>query len=293
MRAFSDASRAVQNLISSTQLPETFSGLTFVIHIQDGPNGNYRQFAEKAISDALRWFTALGLMPPQPRIDYIFGRTTPWLEQQVVAYAPGCLETAQRAIPGWKPVYSGALCPDRQRAAVYSHIVHSVVPGACCGTPDSVSAVTDLSRYPLSRDVWHMLPHETFHLWQGATRGFSHVLPNWMNEGAAQLFAYMLWAKLQGRPDAYLLLNPEEVGWEKRQCTTPVSTPQNPGCNYSQGMVAMEYFVFRFGIEGYKRLWSGISRADVSSEFERILGVPYAEFERDLNAHLRQQGWGG
>ena len=143
-----------------------------------------------------------------------------------------------------------------------------------------------------------MFAHEIFHNWQGANAGLrTDALPNWMNEGAAQLFAYMLWAKLDGKDNSYLALDPEELGYSRRLCTHPLSTPTyssgDPvGCDYSKGMMAMEYFVYRFGIEGYSRVWTQIESTDLDQEFQRLLGTSFQRFNADLSEYLSRKGWG-
>jgi hypothetical protein len=118
-----------------------------------------------------------------------------------------------------------------------------------------------------------------------------------MNEGAAQLFSYMLWAKFEDNETAYLRLDAEEIAWNRSLCRAPlsgvgISDSAPVGCDYSKGMIAMEYFIYRFGIEGYIRLWSQIKSSNLSNEFQRTLGTPYEDFKVDLSTYLTLKGWG-
>ena len=292
------ASRYVQEIISKTNIDYTSKVPQTVIQIQSGPNGNYLPFAEKSIKDAQAWFATLGFINPQPKIDYVFGRTVTWLEAKIDEVAPGCRARAKQFTPDWRPVGSAALCGTSSRGGVYSHIVNSIVPGACCNTPDDAAIGQDLSPYPLDRYAWHTFPHETFHNWQQSLGGPNvSDLPNWMNEGAAQLFTYMLWAKLEDNESAYLNLDAEEIAWNRSLCLAPLSgfgvnNPAPVGCDYSKGMIAMEYFIYRFGVDGYIRLWSQIKSSDLNTEFQRNLGTSYDYFKTDLSAYLTLKGWG-
>jgi len=267
---------------------------TVDIQIQPGLNGNYLPFATRAIKDSNAWFYSLGFRNSQPRIDYLFGRTIKWLESKIDEVAPGCRANALRYDPNWYPGGSGSLCAESWRGGVYSHIINAVGRGAY---PDEVSINMDVSKFALDRHAWHMFPHETFHNWQGSICSACYQLPNWMLEGGAQLFTYMLWSKLESSPNAYLDFDAEEVAWPRDLCKNPLSGPLTRnaapvGCDYSKGMVAMEFFIYKFGIEGYKKLWSQIQPGDVNTEFLRLLGTSYIDFNKQLGDYLELKGWG-
>jgi len=284
----------VQKLIDSTKLVETTKKPVVRIHMEPGPNGQYEAIAAQNINDALNWFAALGMPLPQSHIDYVFGRTSVWLNSKIEEVAPGCIAVARAWQPDWQAVGSAALCSSAVRGGAYSHIVNSIVPDRCCNTPDNLSVGIDLAPYlnaPLSREKWHGWAHETFHIWQGINNG-RVAFPQWMLEGGAQLFTYMLWAKLQGSSDAWLALDAEDLWGPRGLCNKPISNPGRAGCNYSQGMVAMEYFIYKFGINGYINLWTRAESPDLKVEFPRILGTQFQSFEVELEQYLADKGWG-
>jgi hypothetical protein len=71
-----------------------------------------------------------------------------------------------------------------------------------------------------------------------------------------------------------------------------VNNPAPVGCDYSKGMIAMEYFIYRFGVDGYIRLWSQIKSSNLNAEFQRNLGTSYDDFKTDLSTYLTLKGWG-
>lgn len=293
-----DATKYIQSIIDSIEIDYSANLPKPIIQIESGPNGEYFAFATKSINDSLAWFNSLGFKHPLTKIDYVFGRTVKWLEIKIDEVAPGCREIAKRYSPGWSPIGSAALCGTNERGGVYSHMVNAIVPGICCSNSDEVTSKVDLSLQPLNRFAWHTFPHETFHTWQQANckLGCSNYLPNWMNEGAAQLFTYMLWSKLENTPVSYLEFDAEEVSMEKRFCTSPLSgpgitSPAPIGCDYSKGLIAMEFFVYKFGVSGYIKLWSQVQSSNLETEFNRILGASYNEFNKDLDEYLKLKGW--
>jgi hypothetical protein len=96
---------------------------------------------------------------------------------------------------------------------------------------------------------------------------------------------------------AFVNLDAEVIASERRFCMAPLSgtgvnNPAPVGCDYSKGMIAMEYFIYRFKVDGYIRLWSQIQSTDLNGEFQRILGTTYDDFKKELSSYLTLKGWG-
>jgi hypothetical protein len=132
--------------------------------------------------------------------------------------------------------------------------------------------------------------HEAHHSWQDGSYGNSRDMPKWVWEGAASLFGEMIFSRLQAPVQSYLTLDPGLVGWGKKVCIGPIET-MKPVCEYTQGLVVMEYFLHKFGVDAYVRLITQGNSLAFPVRFENATKVSLIAFYSDVNKYLTLKGW--
>jgi hypothetical protein len=161
--------------------------------------------------------------------------------------------------------------------------------------PDDIdlSSETAILRYTNKRIVDSFAtaaPHEAHHVWQDGSYGNASDVPKWLWEGSASLFGEMTYARLQTTTQSYLSFEPGLTGWGKGVCKGPIET-MKPFCEYTQGIVVMEYFVYKFGVDSYVRLITQGNNLAFPVRFENATKVPLVSFYADVNTYLTSKGW--
>ena len=282
-----DATRFIQSLIDNTSIINTKSKTKIVMHVEPGQNGKFPEISENALTVALNFYASLGIVLPQETIHVLLGRTQNWLREQANIYAPGCVSST------YKFEGNASLCAHPNRSAIYSHLPTAVTMNI--GAPDDIdlSNETVILQYTNKQIVDSFsgaAPHEAHHAWQDGNYGNANDVPKWLWEGGASIFGEMVYARLQSPKQAYLSLDPGLVGWGKGICKGPIET-MKPVCEYTQGVVVMEYFLYRFGVDSYIKLITQGNNLQFPIRFENATKVTLISFYTDVNKYLTLKGW--
>ena len=282
-----DATRFIQSLIDNTPITNTKNKTKIVMHVEPGKNGPYPDISENALTVALNFYASLGIVLPQDTIHVLLGRTQNWLREQANIYAPGCVNSA------YKFDGNASLCAYPNRSAIYSHLPTAVTMNR--GAPDDIdlSSEAGIFRYTNKKIVDSFAgaaPHEAHHAWQDGSYGNASDVPKWLWEGGASLFGEMIYARLQSPTQSYLSFDPGLTGWGKSVCKGPIET-MKPVCEYTQGLVVMEYFLYKLGVESYIRLITQGSSIAFPVRFENATKVSLLSFYADVNKYLNLKGW--
>ena len=253
--------------------------------VEEGPNGNWPLIADGASKYAVSFYSAAGFIELQPQVNVLLGRTQDWLRIMSDKYAPNCVSNSY--------IFDGnaSLC-SANWATVYSYMPTAVTFNG------SITSSQDLGLLTLNptEPYWQALPHEIFHTYQQAhTQAIgtnSDQWPTWFREGSAQAMGYAAYAKFQG--GNYLVtLNVEKLydgNWGKVKCNTGLEN-LNPVCEYTEGLVAMEYFLSKFGFQGLIDMFSMPGPSSFSARFLSITKMTLEDFYVEVNTYLKSQGW--
>ena len=153
----------------------------------------------------------------------------------------------------------------------------------------------------------HTLPHEYFHQIQfGMYRSKNPSFPKWLTEGSAQFFTNQAWVSW----------NPEKsyVDWYTHWWTVSnpqfgpnvcksvsiqmMSDPSTPGpegvCAYSKGQLVVEYFVYKYGLDKFRALFSLNSSRDwrnFNQVFKAVTNDDLNDFYADAEKFIESRGW--
>ena len=284
-----EATKYIQNLINQTSTQNSENSSKVVMHVEPGKNGIYPEIAEKALLFSLDFYAALGMKLPQPTVHLILGRTQDWLREQANLYAPGCINS------NYKFNGSASLCANPQRSAIYSHMPTAVTMASAAPNDIDLTNLAEVFRYTnqaVLNTYDGMSPHEAHHAWQdGSYGGAGQDMPKWLWEGGASLFSEMSIAKMRDPEQTYLRFEPGLVtGWGKKDCFGPAEN-MKPVCEYTQGIIVMEYFLYKFGIPSYIKLITQSKSPKFSENFRNATGMDLPVFYQEVNQYLRIKGW--
>jgi hypothetical protein len=282
-----DATRFIQALINETPITNTKNRTKIVVHVEPGKNGPYPEIAEKALATSLDFYASLGMALPQETIHLLLGRTQTWLREKADLYAPGCVNSSYQ--------FSGSasLCAYPNRAVIYSHTPTAITMNVSAPDDIDLSTESTVLRYTNKKIVDSFAgasAHEAHHAWQGGSGGNSSDVPKWVVEGSASIFGEMIFSRLQAPVQSYLTLDPGLAGWGKKVCIGPIET-MKPVCEYTQGLVVMEYFLHKFGVDAYVRLITQGNNLAFPVRFENATKVSLVDFYSDVNKYLTLKGW--
>lgn len=282
-----DQSRFIQALINETPITNTKNKTKIEIHIEDGKNGAYAENVERALSIALNFYASLGMALPQDTIHVLLGRTQKWLREQANIYAYGCVNDSYK--------FSGnaSLCAYPNRSAIYSHLPTAVTMNI--NAPDNLdlSTESEILKYTnkaIVASYFGAAPHEAHHAWQDGNYGNASDVPKWLWEGGASIFGEMVYARYQGSKDSYLFFDPGLTGWGKSVCKGPIEN-MKPVCEYTQGVVVMEYFLSKYGVDAYVRIITQGNNLPFSLRFENSTKESLSNFYKEVNSYLTLKGW--
>lgn len=289
LNVVTDATRYIQTLINNTSIIATSNKTKIEMHIEPGKNGPYPEISERALSVALNFYASLGMPLPQETIHVLMGRTQGWLREQANLYAPGCVNASYFFDTG------ASLCAYPTRSAVYIQMPRSITMNG--SVPDDV----DLSDLKVVLSYTNMAiidsfasgtPHEALHAWQDGNYGNAGSdMPKWLWEGGASLFAEMVVQKMKAPSQVYSSYNPSaNSSWNKKVCSGPVET-MKPVCEYTQGQVVMEYFLYKYGVDAYIRLITQSRDPKFAVNFQKATGVPLLNFYSEVNVYLTLKEW--
>lgn len=282
-----EATRYIQSLIDNTAITNTPNKTKIVMHVEPGNNGNFPEISENALKVAINFYASLGIVLPQETIHVLLGRTQKWLREQANIYAPGCVNST------YKFEGNASLCAHPNRSAIYSHLPTAVTMNSSAPDDIDLSNESIILRYTNKKIVDSFAgasPHEAHHAWQDGNYGNRSDVPKWLWEGGASIFGEMIYAKLQSPGQTYLSLDPGLVGWGKSVCIGPIET-MKPVCEYTQGIVVMEYFLYKFGVDSYIKLITQGNNLAFSERFENATKTPLLTFYSDVNKYLTLKGW--
>ena len=283
------ATNFIQELIDQTSLTNSQAKSTVVMHVEEGANGIYPNIAQEALQAAIGFYASLGMTLPQPTIHLILGRTQSWMREQAQKYAPGCVDASYR-FNG-----SASLCAYPDRSALYSHLPTAVTMASAA--PDNIdltnpNEVFRFTNQKVLDEYVGMSPHEALHAWQDGNYGFAGKdMPKWVWEGGASIFGEMVVSKLSSKSQSYFRFQPGASGsFGKKDCSGPVET-MKPICEYTQGVIVMEYFLFKYGVSGYINLITKSKSQSFSENFLAATGESLADFYTQTNGYLKVKGW--
>jgi len=257
------------------------------MHVEPGKNGPFPDISENALTVAVNFYASLGIVLPQDTIHVLLGRTQNWLRDQANIYAPGCVNSS------YKFEGNASLCAYSNRSAIYSHLPTAVTMSASAPDDIDLSSEAVILRYTnkgIKDSFAGALPHEAHHAWQDGNYGNSSDVPKWLWEGGASLFGEMIYARLQSPTQSYLSFDPGLSGWGKSICKGPIET-MKPVCEYTQGIVVMEYFLYKLGVDSYIRLITQGNNLAFPVRFENATKVSLISFYADVNKYLTLKGW--
>jgi len=279
---------STQQLIGRVDVSTGQNTTQVVMHVEAGSNGNWPNVMEGALEYSLNFYSALGFTFTQPRIDFVLGRTQPWLKLKFGELFPGCWSDSALIVGGY------ALCANPDRGGIGINLVSSILPNGL-SSPDA-----DVSQQ--KRDVlWAMVAHEAWHNWQqgiGYTYG-AQDLPAWWIEGGAVYFSVIAWAKSLNKSQTFDSLWPWEFEpnelygrtYEQQTCTMRISELSNV-CAYSKGALLVQYFVYRFGVDAYQTLYSKWqTNLAFAANFQRATGMALDQFYGQAEDWLASRGW--
>jgi hypothetical protein len=283
-----DATRFIQSLIIDTPITNTKNKTKIVMHVEMGENGPYPEIVRESISVALNFYASLGMVLNKETIHVLLGRTQVWMHEKSNVVAPGCVINTYK--------FSGAvnLCPYPDRSVISIHLPSAVTANG--NTPDNVnfSNETEVLKYTTKKVLDNFTgagPHEAHHAWQISNIGaYTPEVPDWVWEGSASLFGEMIYFRLRNPTQNYLTFEPGLYGWGKSVCLGPVETMKHP-CQYTQGIIILEYFLNRFGIDSYVKLFSQDRNITFPVRFENATKVSLVSFYADVNKYLTLKGW--
>jgi hypothetical protein len=259
------------------------------MHVEPGKNGLYPENSEKALSVALNFYASLGMALPQNTIHVLLGRTQAWLRDKANVYAPGCVDK------NYQFSGSASLCARPETSAIYSHLPTAVTMAVAAPDDIDLSSINEMLRYTnraiIDSATYGASAHEAHHAWQDGNYGNALVVPKWLWEGGASIFSEMVFGRLDSTKHSYLTLDPGSTGgWNKKECMGPVET-MKPVCEYTQGIVVMEYFLYKYGVDAYVRVITQGNNLPFSVRFENATKESLSKFYSDVNKYLIIKGW--
>ena len=282
-----DSTKFIQDLIDKTPITATKNKTKIVMHVESGRNGPFPEISENALTVALNFYASLGIVLPQDTIHVLLGRTQNWLREQANQYAPGCVNST------YKFEGNASLCANPTRSVIYSHLPTAVTMNVNAPDDIDLSDESVILRYTNKKIVDSFAaaaPHEAHHAWQDGNYGNAADVPKWVWEGGASIFGEMIYAKMQSPKQAYLSLDPGLTGWGKDVCIGPIET-MKPVCEYTQGIVVMEFFLSKFGIDSYIKLITQGNNQTFPTRFENATKQSLVNFYAEVNRYLSLKGW--
>lgn len=143
-------------------------------------------------------------------------------------------------------------------------------------------------------------PHEFFHTWQYNLFGRNWpTLPSWFVEGFAEVFANLIRANMRADGSYKLAYSDwrteQDIEWSKNFCKESVGSltyDMRYQCQYSKGMLAAEYFLYKF--DGFKTLNSlglNLKLKDFNEVFKEATKMSAEDFYEKVDQYLISQGW--
>jgi len=167
------------------------------------------------------------------------------------------------------------------------------------------SVIVDYSRLTYQMEM----PHELAHLWQftafpsGVSTG---SLPRWLTEGSAQVLSRLnysamheekspsqwfdYWYEFERTDMKYLCKN---ISIKEMEMSGK-AWPNVEYCAYANGQLAVEYFIYKYGFETFKKLFSERNNNNLETFpffFESLTGDSLISFYTEADVYLRKRGW--
>lgn len=275
----------IEAVISNLQVSATKNKTSVAIHVEDGKNGNYPEQARQSVEYSLKFFASLLTPLTQNKLDLILWRTENWFATQIPLYAPLCKGTPVQTIP-----HNGSLCASQEIAAIGTNL--ATVVSENINSPRDIDISNLVMR---NQNFFAAQSHETFHNWQASLRGWELTdTPTWLNEGMAVLMSNMALAKHSNESKFFTnkipkMLDPD--GYSQKRCVRRIEDLDHY-CSYFQGMYVSQYFLYKFGVEGYiKYLRDSDRNASFETNFKSATLTDYSDFKRDANIYLKSIKW--
>lgn len=275
----------IENIIASLEVSNSKNNTSVTMHVEEGKNGSYPEQARESVEYSLRFYASLLSPLTQKNLDLILWRTDVWFEKQIPLYAPLC-----NGIPVQTISHNGSLCASQEIAAIGTNL--ATVVSEKLNSPRDIDISGLVMR---NASFFAGESHETFHNWQASLRGWElSKTPTWLNEGMAVLMSNMALAKHSNENKFYTneipkILDPDR--YSQKRCVTKIEDFDHY-CSYFQGMYVSQYFIYRFGTEGYiKYLRDSDRNASFEKNFASATSTSYEEFLMDANNYLKRINW--
>jgi hypothetical protein len=136
-----------------------------------------------------------------------------------------------------------------------------------------------------------IIPHEIFHIWQGAARKKvsdnnpdprrPENSPVWFDEGSAEFFGEVMFSKVTGADEG------SKVPFKSYRLMDYVTRDLDWGLPYSLGRLASEYIVASKGMAKFLDIYFKIGQGqDFPSAFENALGISLKDFYDKFDSNL-------
>jgi hypothetical protein len=264
---------------------ESKNKTSVTVHVEEGRNGNYPEQARESVEYSLKFFASLLTPLTQKNLDLILWRTENWFARQIPLYAPLCKGIPVQTIP-----HNASLCVSQEIAAIGTNL--ATVVSENVNSPRDI----DISNLVMKNAIFFSgESHETFHNWQSSLKGWELTnTPTWMNEGMAVFMSHIVLAKYSNETKFYTnkipkILDPD--GYSQNRCITRIEDLDHY-CSYFQGMYVSQYFIYRFGVDGYiKYLRDSDRQAKFEANFKSATLTEYVDFIKEANFYLKSIGW--
>lgn len=307
LNSYDDVSSATQAFVNSLPMSTTKSSVKMNFFIESSVNGYYLELIKSDLENVMSYYEAIGITAYMPREIKIFlGVKNANLDSMI---KKSC-RSEGLAFPGG--TYA-SMCDDNYTGMFVINIAANVLGGMNYNQDADWRQVTKSRemllwlRWSVLHELYHQFPME---IWGRAGLSTQQIAP-WIVEGAAQAISFYFLAKESAAPNSYQYL------WEVIQLTNLVPPGEGPEngpegctnsasmlawntedsrrqCQYTQGMLIVETFVARYGIEKWVKLVVGLNQLHVyqfDTYFQSITGENLQNFYKLADEHSRKMGY--
>ena len=284
-----DVEKEIQKLLFSITIPSTDSNPAIDYLVQSGPNGKYPEITKRSADFSLSFFKAAGFPLPMNSYVVVLGRDYNFIHSELVSR--GCYDKD----PSFNSAGWYGFCKTNKQGVVVDPILAYGPPYSTNPKSDDLGIFTPSEQAEIN---WQSLvPHEIFHSTQkdwsdgtGSTAFKTGKVPQWFSEGVPQLMAFMSISKMDNKQISHVVNT--YIG-NRGNCNTSIRS-LNPGCQYTEGISAVELLIARHGgfaaIKGIQDQESSPS-FDFASTFKDVAGIELTVFYDEVDNYLRAENW--
>ena len=306
-KSYDAVSKSSQNFVNDLQIGASKNIVNLQFFVEEAQYGDYLALLKSDLANVLRYYDTIGISKYMTKnIKVFIGNKNSALNSMIQT---NCRREGL-SIPGG--TYA-SICDDGATGMIVINVAANILGGMIYDQDADISKVTK-SREMLLWFRWAVI-HEFYHqfqlgIWRSENLGSHDPLP-WIVEGSAQAIPFFFLAKDLGTANSYQYL------WEVIQLTNLVPPGQGPEngptgctnsskdmawntedsrrqCQYTQGMLIVETFVARYGIEKWVQLVAGQNRSNINqfdSYFTSVTGDKLSDFYTAADDHARNMGY--